>query len=92
MSDNNVNENVNVVSTSNYNHINNDKYARAKKVEEIADQLVAKYRNPDSRDFYCKVAWRLSEARIWQHYESTMKVKKGSPAKLFTWLCKRDGV
>lgn len=73
--------------------MNNDidpKLARARKVETIADQLVARYGSEQSRPFYCKVAWKLSEAKIWTNVEQAQK--GNSPAKLFNYLCRRDGV
>lgn len=83
-------ENETVSLTSNNNYIVNDKYARAKRVEEIADQLVEKFKSTEYRGFFCKVAWKLSEARIWSNYEQAIKGKQ--PGRLFSYLCKRDGV
>ncbi|RYF29755.1 MAG: hypothetical protein EOO17_00160 [Chloroflexi bacterium] len=72
------------------NDIDSRKYNQSKRVEYIADQLVAEFKNSGFRAFYCKVAYKLSEANIWNNVE---QAKKGnSPAKLFTFLCKRDGV
>lgn len=88
-------ENGNVNLTSNYisnDNVSNDKYARARNVENIADQLLLKLGlDIKSRPFMCKVAWRLSEARIWDNYEQSLKAKT-SKAGLFIYLCKRDGV
>lgn len=71
---------------------NQSKYDRARKVEAIADALVEKLGvGSDSRKFMCKVAWKLSEARIWENYETAQKTDK-NPVGLFIWLCKRDGV
>ena len=89
---NNVNVTENVNLTGNYNFNDNDKYARAKRVEAIADQLVSKLGNSTFRAFYCKVAWKLSEARIWSNYEAAIKGNPTQPGKLFSYLCKRDGV
>jgi hypothetical protein len=89
---NNDNGTGNVVLTHNYNNNTNDKYERARKVERIADQLVEKFGNDKYRDFYCKVAWRLSEARIWQHFEAAKKANPTAPGKLFSYLVKKDGV
>lgn len=82
-------------NNDNNNDIVQDKYARARKVETIADKLVEKFNNPAYREFYCKIAWKLSEARIWHNYETaiTAAKNKGShPGRLFSYLCKRDGV
>lgn len=95
MSSNNIDiENGNVDSTSNYISIDNvaNKYARARNVERIADLLLQKLNlDSGSREFMCKVAWKLSEAKIWQNYEDSLKAKK-SRVGLFIYLCKRDGV
>jgi len=91
----NVIENENVSITTNYNSNDNvpsDKYARARKVENIADSLIEKLGlDISSRPFMCKVALRLSEARIWDNYEQSLKATK-SKVGLFIYLCKRDGV
>lgn len=83
------NDNVNVVSTNNDN--DNGKYDRSKKVEAIADKLIHRLAvEVKWRPFFCKVAWKLPEARVWSNYEQALK--GNNPAKLFIWLCKRDGV
>lgn len=72
---------------------NNDidqKYARSRKVENIADRLTTIFGNEEYRPYYCKVAWKLSESKIWSNVEQAQK--GNSPSKLFTYLCKRDGV
>lgn len=86
--------NGNVSITSNYNSIDNvgKKYEMSRKVERIADELVIKLGNSKYRPFYCKIAWKLSEARIWSNYEAAMQANPGAPGKMFSYLCKRDGV
>lgn len=93
---NNDNENVSYLK-GNYNDIDNDidmendKYARGKKVEITADRLISKlHTSMESRPFMCKVAWKLSEARIWDNVEQALKGR--NPMGLFIYLCKRDGV
>lgn len=67
-------------------------YERSRKVENIADSLVEKLGvDIQSRPFMCKVAWKLSEARIWDNLEQAQK-SKVNPVGLFIYLCKRDGV
>lgn len=74
------------------NDIVNDRYSRSRKVEETADRLLEKLKlGQDSRKFMCKVAWKLSEARIWDNLEQAQKSGR-NPAGLFIFLCKRDGV
>lgn len=71
------------------NLTNNDNdIDRGKQVELIAYKLVDYFKSPDSFKFYCKVAYKLPESKIWNNYESA---KKGNnPAGLFNWLCRRD--
>lgn len=65
--------------------------SRARQVEVIADELIHKLgASKTSRPFFCKVAWRLTEARIWSNVEAAQKAN--NPIGLFIWLCKRDGV
>lgn len=96
MSQNNndiVNGNVNSTSNNNSNdNVSNDKYSAARRVERLADLLLEKMGlDIGSRPFMCKVAWKLSEARIWDNYEQSLKARK-SKVGLFIYLCKRDGV
>lgn len=87
---NNVNENV-FSKNTNYNVNDNDKYAKSRKVEMIADRLLAKLNlNSSSRNFMLKAAWKLPEATLWGHVEQAEKGK--NPVGLFIFLCKRDGV
>lgn len=59
-------------------------------VDAIADRIMMKLRADDSsRGFYCKVAWRLSEAIINKNLEIALRSDR-SPQRYFTWLCKRD--
>lgn len=86
--------NGNVFKNSNYNSIDNvlDKYARERKVDAIADSLLEKFGlDNSSKGFMCKVARKLSEARIWSNYEAAQSASK-SKVGLFIYLCKRDGV
>ena len=61
--------------------------AKAKKVDFIADQLVAKFDNPTRRAYYCKVGWKLPEATIWQNVEKSFAKGVNNPQKMFTFLC-----
>lgn len=92
---NNVIEMENVSLTDNNNYIDNDvkakQYQQGKRVEILADELLIKMgADIKSRPFMCKVAWKLSEARIWYNVESALKGT--NPMGLFIYLCKRDGV
>lgn len=81
------NTTLNTVTVNN-NLNNTDTVAKSKQVDLIADKLVLALNNPDRRAYYCKVAYKLSEAQIWNNLEQSAKGR--SPAKLFTWLCQRD--
>lgn len=88
----NVIENEIVSITSNNNTIDNDrrKYDQGRKVESLADAMLAALNaRESSRPFMRKTAWKLSEARIWANIESAKKGK--NPMGLFIYLCKRDG-
>jgi hypothetical protein len=81
-----LNNNVNVI-----NDIVNLKSRTETQVDTIADDLIKKLGVDTSfRPFYCKVGWKLSDATIYNNLEIALKGK--SPAKYFTWLCKRQGI
>lgn len=81
---NNVNDNAVLGTKTN----NDNVIERAKGVEAIANQLVEKFGSPESRPFYCKVAYALPENKIWLNYEAAQKGR--SPARLFNFLCRKD--
>ena len=60
----------------------------AREVDQIADRLVATFGNPERQLYYCRVAWRLSEATIWRSAEQASRGRE--PAKLFTWLVQQE--
>lgn len=70
-----------------------EKYARSRKVETIADDLLNKLQaSKQSRPFMCKVAWKLSEHKIYANLEQATAPQVKNPIGLFIYLCKRDGV
>lgn len=73
----NVNDNVSRSSTK----------ERARMVDNIADHLVYKFKAPNSRNFFCKCAWKLSEDDIWTAYEKAHSPKIEYPLKYFITLC-----
>lgn len=90
---NNVNVNDNVLTTNDHNNVNVGKYQREREIENFADRLLNKLSLDDkSRPFMCKAIRSLPESRIWQHIETVEGPKVKNKAKLFIWLCKRDGV
>lgn len=60
---------------------------RAARVDRIADHLVKKFDAPQSRGFFCKCGWKLSEAKIWDIYERAHTPGIEKPIKYFVALC-----
>lgn len=97
---NNVNDNENITLNNNdnvtYKNINNndiDNVVNSKRDSHLVDSIVARVMNklhaaPDSHDWYCKVAWKLSQSQIELNLEQALK--GNSPQKYFAWLSKRD--
>jgi hypothetical protein len=90
------NGNVNGIVSNNNNFNSNDivpsRWDRERNIDRIADTLLGKFNLPESsRGFMCLAARTLSEARIWQHYETSQTAKK-SKVGLFIYLCQKDGV
>ena len=54
-------------------------------VKGIAEKLSIQLNNPTRFEYYCKVAWNLSENKIWTNLEIALKGR--SPQKLFSYLC-----
>lgn len=92
----NINSNANAKkflyrnSNSNTN-ISQDKYAKSKQVENMANRLCQMFGNEQYFAFYCKVFWKLPEATVWQLAETALTARQ-TPGKLFTYLCKKAGV
>lgn len=91
---NNDNDIVRVNTTYNDNDIVkgntavNSNFDKSKQVEAIALKLVGKLGSEDSYKFYCKVAYKLPEHKIWNNLETALNGR--SPGALFNWLCRRD--
>ena len=60
---------------------------RARRVDDIADHLVRKFKAPNSRNFFCKCAWKLSEDEIWTTYEQAHNPQVNEPLKYFIAVC-----
>lgn len=58
---------------------------RADTVDLIANDLVKKFDNPEGRRFYCKAAWKLAPAELYNAAELAFKYGE-TPAKYFSWL------
>lgn len=61
--------------------------SNARRVDNIADHLVRKFDAPNSRNFFCKCAWKLSEDEIWTTYEQAHRPKVNEPLKYFIAVC-----
>lgn len=61
--------------------------SQASRVDRIADHLVCKFSAPNSRGFFCKCGWKLSEDEIWSSYEQAHGPKVKNPLKYFITLC-----
>lgn len=55
--------------------------------EYVADKLVKIYNAPNSRKFFLKCAWNLSEDTIWTAVEDSRRPGVKSPIKLFVFIC-----
>lgn len=82
--------NVNVFSVkkTNNDNVRVDRFSKSKQVEAIAVKLVDKLHSESSYKFYCQVAYKLPENKIWDNLEKALKGK--NPGGLFNWLCRRD--
>lgn len=84
----NVNDNeVNTINNNDNDIVVKPSVKTEVQVNAIAEKLVNELNNPEAWEFYCKVAWRLSEATIYQNLE----IAKGgrNPQRYFSWLCNR---
>ncbi len=75
--------NVNV-SLNNNNNVNVSQ--SIKEADRIADWLEEKLCSPQSRPFYCKVAYSLNEPKIHQLLATAQERTKTTPARYFTFL------
>lgn len=61
--------------------------SKAQRVDRIADHLVQKFKAPNSRNFFCKCAWKMSEDEIWTIYEKAHNPKIDNSLKYFIAVC-----
>lgn len=64
--------------------------AMTQKTEAIADRLVKTFGAPQSRNFFLKCAWHLSEAQIWEIAERAQGPQIKSPIKYFVASCSQQ--
>lgn len=64
-----------------------NKSVQAKSTELLAERLVEIFNAPQSRKFFLKCAWHLSEDQIWTAVENSKKAKVKSPVKYFVKCC-----
>lgn len=60
---------------------------RVTRTEWLADKLVEIYKAPQSRQFFLKCAWHLSEDTIWSAVEDSRKKGVRSAIALFIFIC-----
>lgn len=65
----------------------NKRFSKVRKVDNLADNLVRKFKAPNSRNFFCKCAWKMSEDEIWTAYEQSHSPRVNNPLKYFIALC-----
>ena len=82
------NTNTKSLITSDSDNLTNTNTKSLVIVRQIADKLVLALNNPDRFELYCKFAWRLSEAQIWNNLEQSARGR--NQTRLFTWLCQND--
>lgn len=70
--------------------INEKKSPKAMSTEVIADRLVEIFDAPQSRNFFLKCAWHLSEDQIWTAVENSQKPKVKSPVRYFVSCCSKE--
>lgn len=63
--------------------------AKISYTEYVADKLVKIFNAPQSRKFFLKCAWNLSEDTIWTAVENSRRRRVKSPVKYFVAICQR---
>lgn len=61
--------------------------AQIERADRIADELVRRFQAPESRNFFLKVAYRLSEDEIWTRFESAHNKRVLYPLRYFIKSC-----
>jgi hypothetical protein len=69
------------------NGIGTEQYVEA---DNIADWLVEKLCSPNSRKFYCKVAYKLTRPKITELLAEAQEKSKTTPAQYFTFLANKE--
>lgn len=87
-----INDKSMKISKRNLNEVNDRSMKRNKApkvayTEYVADKLVDIFNAPQSRKFFLKCAWNLSEDTIWSAVEDSRKKCVESPIALFVFLC-----
>lgn len=85
--------------TDSVNNLNTNKGPTVKRkrtlreVQHIAHQIEGKLgkSTPSRFPYFCKVAWRLPENKVWLHVEAAMGTGcTSTPTQLFIWLCQQE--
>lgn len=75
---NNANANVNAKNLNNNIGI--------EEADSISNWLAEKLNSPQSREFYCKVAYTLSKPKIHELLSKSLEKSKTTPARYFSFL------
>lgn len=84
----NSNNNLKNTNTSNSTKNMREVQLIALKLEDVLGK-----QTPSRFPFYCKVAWRLPEGRIWANLEiatAPSSRPNHNPAAFFSWLCSQE--
>lgn len=88
---NDINESMKISKRNlNESMIINDKSVKVRNTDYIADKLTKIYDAPQSRNFFLKCAWHLSEDTIWTAVENSHRKSVKSPVKYFVAICNRE--
>lgn len=89
---NNVSDNVLISKEINTDNDNGREksFAKARRVEAIAQMLCDKFGSDKWKKFYMKVAYKLPENVIWIHFETASKSNPDNPGGLFHYLCTKS--
>lgn len=87
---NDINESMKISKRNLNESMINDRTLKVQNTDYIADKLTKIYNAPQSRDFFLKCAWHLSEDTIWTAVENSQRKSVKSPVKYFIAICNRE--
>lgn len=78
------------ISKRNLNESLTGKRGRIMQTERTADRLVSLFNAPQSRNFFLKCAWHLSESTIWDLVDAARMPAVKNPTKYFVKCCAKE--